>query len=348
MSYLVGQWGTGNAGRLALSALIEHPDLELAGVVTGDPKHVGADAAELAGNGRPTGVLATDDPAALLALRPHVICHTASSARDVAGEMCRILEAGIGVVSGVLPELVHPPSADRALVRRLRSACATGGAACLTIGPGLVNDVLPLVLSGACLRIHGVTITGFTCRDDPATVTRHGFGNPIGRRPPIVRPGTPRRKWGPVVRLLAEHLAVPLDDVCETYELCAAPEDIGPIAEGTLAGLRFRVAGMLRGRPVITIDRIARLRADIAPHWPAPPAGGGGHRVEIDGEPPWRVDIADPAPGAERRGEAGAAGASALRMGGAVRAVAEASPGLHTPLTLPPITGRRLLRPARC
>lgn len=326
MSYLVGQWGTGTAGRRALGAIIGHPDLELAGVVTGTVRHVGADAAGLAGDDRPIGVLATDDPADLLARRPHVVCHTASSARDVAGELCRLLEAGIGVVSDVLPALVHPPSADRALVRRLRSACATGGAACLTVGPGLVHDVLPLLLSGGCLRVEGLKITGF---GGPDTA---GFAEPMGHRPPMVRPGTPRRTWGPAVRLLADHLAVPLDEVSEAYELCAAPEDIGRIAKGTLAGVRLQVSGTLRGRPVITIERIARARADVAPHWPAPPFGeAAGHRVEIAGDPSWRMDVAGP-------------GAAAPRMVNALPAVAEAPPGLHTPLTLPHVTGRRLLR----
>ncbi|WP_338741441.1 hypothetical protein [Actinomadura luteofluorescens] len=338
MSYLVGQWGTGPAGRSSLAALLGHPDLELAGVVTVDPRHVGVDAAELAGSGRPTRIRATEDPAPLLARRPHVVCHTASRSRDVAGEICRILESGTGVVSDVLPALVHPPSADRALVRRLRSACATGGAACLTLGPSPANDVLPLLLSGGCLRVQGVKVTRFTCRDDPEAAARLGFGGPLGHRPRVVRPGGPVRAWGPVVRLLAEHLAVPLDEVSETYELCPAPEDIGSVAKGTLAGLRFQVSGVLRGRPVITVEHVARLRADIAPHWPAPPPGGtGGHRVEIDGEPPWRMDLAAPA-------EADPAAATALRMVSAVPAVAEAPPGLHTPLTLPPFTGRRRLR----
>ncbi|WP_141577497.1 dihydrodipicolinate reductase [Actinomadura sp. WMMA1423] len=335
MSYLVGQWGTGPVGRTSLGALLGHPDLELAGVVTVDPRHAGADAAELAGSGRPAGVRATEDPAELLARRPHVVCHTASRSRDVAGELCRILESGTGVVSDTLPSLVHPPSADRALVRRIRSACAVGGAAFLTLAPGPAADVLPLLLSGGCLRVHGVKITRFTCQDDPDTRVRFGFGGPVGHRPRMVRPGGPRRTMEPVVRLLAEHLAVPLEDVRESYELCPAPEAVGGVAKGTLAGLRFQVSGLLRGRPVITVEHVARLRADIAPHWPAPPScGTGGHRVEIDGEPPWRMDLAGP----------GTAQSTALRMVSAVPAVAEAPPGLHTPLTLPPFTGRRRLR----
>ena len=33
MTYRVVQWGTGNVGHLALKAIVNHPDLELAGLV---------------------------------------------------------------------------------------------------------------------------------------------------------------------------------------------------------------------------------------------------------------------------------------------------------------------------
>ncbi len=55
------QWGTGNAGRHALRAIIERPELELVGVHAWSPDKVGRDAAELCGLSDPTGVVATDD-----------------------------------------------------------------------------------------------------------------------------------------------------------------------------------------------------------------------------------------------------------------------------------------------
>lgn len=357
MSYLVGHWTAGDLGRRALRAIIEHPDLELAGVVAEAPREAGLDAAVLAGTGRPTGVLAAADPAVLLARRAHVICHTAAAdARRpgrVADDLCRVLASGASVVSTALAPLVHPPSADQALVRRLRAACATGGSAFLTLtpAPGPVADMLPLLLSGASRRVESVTITEIAChggRDAPS-LREFGFGGPIGRRPPALRPGAPGLLWGPVVRLIADRLAVPLDGLAEDHELCPAPEAFGVpagrIAKGAVAGVRFRVSGLCRGRPVITVEHVARLREDVAPHWPAPPFGEpGGHRVEIAGEPPWRLDVASP--GAADPAVPGTL-ATASRLVNAIPAVAEAAPGLHTPLTLPAFTGRRLVRPAR-
>ncbi|MFD0691305.1 NAD(P)H-dependent amine dehydrogenase family protein [Actinomadura fibrosa] len=364
MSYLVGQWATGNVGRQALRAIIGHPDLELAGVVVSDPAKVGRDAAELAGTGRPTGVLATDDPDELLALRPDVVSYTAvgtAGRREVAtgerpggavDDLCRILESGASAVSSALIPMVHPRSADQAAARRLRAACATGGSACLTTGldPGFMNDVLPLLLSGVCLRIDRIKVSEVMCYgrwDKPeAIVGKFGFGEPLDHVPPILRPGVLALMWGSVVHLLAEELDVALDGLTEGYELCPAPEafDIpaGRIAKGTSAGLRFQVAGLVRGRPAIVVEHVTRLREDIAPHWPAPPFGeAGGYRVEIAGEPPWRMDVANP--GAADPTVPGTL-ATALRLVNAIPAVAEAPPGLHTPLTLPPLTGRHLLR----
>ena len=53
--YRVVQWGTGNVGRLALRAIIEHPELELAGLVVHSDDKAGRDAGELVG-AQPTGL----------------------------------------------------------------------------------------------------------------------------------------------------------------------------------------------------------------------------------------------------------------------------------------------------
>ena len=47
MKYRVIQWGTGFVGKLALRATLEHPDLELVGLVVRSEDKVGRDAGEL-------------------------------------------------------------------------------------------------------------------------------------------------------------------------------------------------------------------------------------------------------------------------------------------------------------
>jgi hypothetical protein len=70
----VVQWATGNIGTRSLRHLIEHPDLELVGVVVHDPAKVGQDAGVLAGLA-PNGVAATDRLADVLALRPDCVMY---------------------------------------------------------------------------------------------------------------------------------------------------------------------------------------------------------------------------------------------------------------------------------
>jgi hypothetical protein len=56
--YRVVQWATGSMGRSALRRVIEHPDLELAGVYVYDARKAGVDAGDLAKRPK-IGVLAT-------------------------------------------------------------------------------------------------------------------------------------------------------------------------------------------------------------------------------------------------------------------------------------------------
>ena len=75
MALRVIQWTTGNIGRRSLHAIIGRDDMELVGVYAHGAEKVGQDAAELCGWPEPTGVLATDDIGALLALGADACCY---------------------------------------------------------------------------------------------------------------------------------------------------------------------------------------------------------------------------------------------------------------------------------
>ncbi|HRD13309.1 MAG TPA: dihydrodipicolinate reductase, partial [Mycobacterium sp.] len=60
MVYRVVQWGTGAVGVEAIRGILDHPDLELAGVKVYSDEKVGRDAGELAGR-EPVGVAAAKE-----------------------------------------------------------------------------------------------------------------------------------------------------------------------------------------------------------------------------------------------------------------------------------------------
>ena len=353
MTYRVIQHSTGNVGRHALRAVIGHPDLDLVGLWVHDPAKVGRDAGDLCGLPS-TGVLATDDLDAICALDADVVFHCATGdlrPREAAAEMAALLRSGKNVVSTSIVSLLHPGSADPAVVRMLEAACAEGGTSCFTSGidPGFANDLIPLTLTGLCARVDTVRVAEILNYDtyDQATVLfdTMGFGHPMDHVPLLLLPGVLGVAWGPAVRLLADGLGVTVERIEESYERVPAPESFsiaaGPIGAGTVAALRFEVAGIVDGAPRIVIEHVTRLRDDLAPDWPHAP-GGGGYRIDVTGSPSFHVEVG--ITGEDGDHNAGGLLATAMRLANAIPAVCAAPPGLLTPFDLPLITGRGLMR----
>src|SRR3954453_20461636 len=132
-------WTTANIGRRSLHAIIGRTDLELAGVYAHGADKVGRDAAELCGRTEPTGVLATNDIDALLALGADACCY--NPLWPSIDELCRLLESGVNVCSSAawITGGKQSPE-DRA---RIIAACQRGGSTIFGSGahPGITNLV---------------------------------------------------------------------------------------------------------------------------------------------------------------------------------------------------------------
>ena len=117
------QWSTGNAGRNAVRGIVRHPDLELVGLHAHAPEKQGVDAAELCGLATPTGVRATNDVDALLALDADCVCYMAQGEtriRETIDDLTRILRSGKNVVNTSLVSLVLPGVLARSCATRSR------------------------------------------------------------------------------------------------------------------------------------------------------------------------------------------------------------------------------------
>ena len=90
------QWATGSIGTHAIPAILEDPGLELVGVKVYSEAKDGKDAGTLVGID-PIGLTATRDVDALLALEADCVLYAPLLA-DV-GEICRLLEAGLNVIT---------------------------------------------------------------------------------------------------------------------------------------------------------------------------------------------------------------------------------------------------------
>ncbi|MBI4516820.1 MAG: diacylglycerol kinase [Deltaproteobacteria bacterium] len=354
MSYRVIQWGTGNVGMFTLRCIIEHPELELAGVWVHSTAKAGRDAGELCGLA-PAGVRASNDIEAMLALPADCVCYTATADLrpfEAVQEICRILAAGKNVVSCSVVPLVHPQSFIPELRAQLAEACRQGSSSFFTSGidPGFANDLLPLTLSGVCghwQEVRVQEIINYATYNQPQVLfDTMGFGKPLEDMPLLLTPGTLEFGWGGTIRLLADGLGVTLDDITAGYEKCPAVKPLRvcgrTVEPGTMAALRFEVRGIVGGRPAIVVEHVTRLDDDLAPHWPR---GNGSYRVMIKGFPSLRCEFEFE----DERGDHAVGGVilTATRIVNAVPAVCTAAPGLLSMLDLPLITARGLYRPPR-
>lgn len=300
----VVQFSTGNVGQHSLRALIGRPDIELVGVHAASPEKVGRDAAELCGLADPTGVIATDDIDALIALKPDCVVYTAlgeTRPMEALEQMSRFLSAGINVVGTSMVWLVTPRQADDWLRGPLEDACAKGNSSLYVNGidPGYSGDTAVLAALSLSTRAESVTVRevfDYGNYDDyEYTGTAMGFGSKPGDDPAMAfLPGVITAMFGGLVRNIAAHLCVELDDVTERFEPWYTDKRIEckmmTVEPGGMAGVRFAAEGLRAGSPVITVEHTTRLTPAAAPDWEYPPDGHSGvHKVIIEGEP--RVEI---------------------------------------------------------
>ena len=117
----VFQFSTGNVGVHALRSIIERPDLELVGVHANSAAKVGCDAAELCGLAPLTGIAATDDIDALVALGADCVVYTSQAETrpmQAIDEISRFLRAGTNVVGTSFVWLVAPTRRTAGCVNR--------------------------------------------------------------------------------------------------------------------------------------------------------------------------------------------------------------------------------------
>ncbi|MGW5523723.1 NAD(P)H-dependent amine dehydrogenase family protein [Gordonia sp. NPDC003950] len=350
----VGLVGTGNAGRLALAQLIDDPRFELVGVCVHNPDKIGRDAGALAGTSAVTGVSAVGDLDTLIAAKPDCIVYTAMGDTrpiEAFNDVLRILAAGIDVVGTAPVTLQYPWGAmpDKTIDKIVAVATEHDASVFISgVDPGFASDLIPLAFAGTCQRIEQIRcmeIADYATYDGAEVMFDvMGFAKPLDETPMLFLPGVLALAWGTTIHELAAASGIVIDEIIERYESEPAPEEFeiaaGTVPKGTRAAVRFEIIGMVDGRPVIVVEHVTRLRGDLRPDWAQPAQDGGCYRVEITGEPSYRVDICPTSRKGDHNHAAIVAGVG--RVVNAIPALVAGPAGLRTTLDLPLIAGPAL------
>jgi hypothetical protein len=336
-TYRVIQWATGNIGARALRAVIDHPDLTLAGVYAHAPAKAGKDAGELCGR-PPTGITATGDLEEILALGADCVLYM-PAACDL-DQVTALLAAGANVVT-TRGEFHRPASLDPAVREQVEKACAHGRTSIHSTGssPGFITEAVPLVLASVQRRLDSIIISEFadlSRRDSPDLLLRRmGFGQPVADFDPR-RLSHGQDSFGPSLELTAEALGLPLDEVQAGGAVAVAARDVtiaaGSLAAGTVAAQRMTVSGLRDGREVIGFRATWYCTAELDPAWDV---RATGWHVRVDGDAPLDIDLRFAVP-IERMG-AVSPGYTAHRAVNAVPYVCAAPPGIRPSTELPQI-----------
>ena len=336
--YRVVQWATGNIGLRSLRAVIEHPELDLVGLYVYSEGKDGQDAGELCGLA-PTGVRATRDVEEIVALQPDCVLYMGDRAdMDV---LCRLLESGSNVVS-TRSEFHHPEGMHPDVRERLEAACTKGNASLYSTGssPGFITEALPLALLSLQRRLDHLLIEEFadmSSRNSPEMIfDLMGYGRDPSHFDPRGVELHGGASFAGSLRMIAEALSLPLDDVVATGRVAVARQATeiaaGRIEAGTIAAQRLDVAGMHQGLPLLTFSANWYLTTDVDPAWDLRRTGW---HVLVEGDTPLDVEIHFPVP--EEDWAATSPGLTAHRPVNAVPFVCAAAPGIRTTVDLPQV-----------
>jgi hypothetical protein len=336
----VVQWTTGNIGTRALRAVIDHPDLTLAGLYVHSEAKEGLDAGELCDR-NPVGVKATRSIDEILDLGADCVLYM--PLQFDLDEVCRILSSGASIVT-TRGEFHHPPSMPAEIRDAVEAACATGGTSIHSTGssPGFITEAVPLVLSSIQRTLDHLAIDEYadlSQRNSPGILFEvMGFGQPPADFAEA-RLRHVKANFGPSLQVIADALGLPFDSVEARGELAVASGDVtiaaGRIPAGTVAAQRITISGMRDGRELMRFRPTWYCTTDLDftdsdTEWEL---HATGWHISIDGDAPLDIEMRFPIP-LERMSET-APNYTANRAVNAVHAVHAATPGIRTSLDLP-------------
>jgi len=279
------QWTTGKVGKLSMRGVLDDPRLELVGVYAYSEEKAGTDAGELCG--RPeTGVLATTDIDALLALKADAVIYTPFMA-DL-DHVIRLLDSGLDVISTNLFLNVGGIQGDTK--DRLAQACERGNSSLYITGinPGWINTMVT-AMTAVCRDVRCVSVyesADVSVYESPETWQALGFSLPEANAAVIEM----AKLWLSTFRDSSERMAVALGFVLDDMEFFIEHQttseavDLGwwKLEKDTIAAIRAGWNGKVDGQTVVRSDVAWYLTKKLNGDWEF---DDDHYKVVVDGEP---------------------------------------------------------------
>jgi 2,4-diaminopentanoate dehydrogenase len=301
--YRVVQWATGTLGKESLRQIIDHPDLELAGVYVYSDAKAGKDAGEICGRPK-TGVLASTRAADIISLDADFVLHMPMlepTPESSDREIIALLESGKNVIS--VRGYYWPRWRGTEYEKQFLDACITGGATLHGNGicPGFVFDRIGPAMTSFCTRVTEVRfVEFFDLRLRPAHTIYDVIG--LGRPPGAITledqmPRTLTTLYSEMYHLMAAQWDTTVKSVSLRLQWLPADNDIhikaGLIPKGTSRATIW----------TWEIEMVNGLRVSQNSHWYVDDIPGWDRRnvwiVDVVGEPRIRAEMPLEAVGAD-------------------------------------------------
>lgn len=341
MALRVVQWATGPVGAILLREIIQNPDFELAGVLVYDPEKAGRDAGELIGL-EPTGVIATNDKQAILALDADLVLHAASKAHGFdrnTEDIISLLDSGKYVITTT--SYVHLGILDREVERRIKEVCEKRGVHFHGTGehPGWAFERLAVTMTAVSQRVDRIVMRQFVdCARVPEKRMLVDLMG-MGKRPEEINDSSPTfravaTQTEQAIAAAADLMGLRYDEIRHTVETAAIDRDLELVAAtlpaGTVVGQILSFSAYKGGKSVLTCEDYWTCARDI-PQWDIELKG---HKVTLDveGIPNLSIELdIDTGPVPEFGGASGGHVAVAMAAIRAIPEVLAASPGVVVP-----------------
>ena len=295
------QWATGSVGSAQLREVLDDPELELVGVFVFSPSKAGIDAGTLVG--RPaTGVLATDDKAAILALDADVVLHAASKGfaeNTNLDDIVALLESGKNVITTT--SYNHLATYGHGADTRIPAACAKTGTRFHAAGenPGFMFERLATSLTSLAQRVDRITVQEFVDCSPVSAPEMLVELMGMGKQPGEV---TVESKMFQAVSIqyeqalatTADLLGLQIDEIRTDLKTATVDHEVKTphftFAPGTVVGQIMSWSAYRHDRSVLVAEEYWTVTDDI-PGWDLDLDGRFYLRIILEGAPNMKVDL---------------------------------------------------------